>query len=276
VSGSKVARWPIKHKRVAVSIQVLMVLVGAVALEMSWFVKRMRDADVQHHAVDAIRDAAGDVWYDWEWQDGKFTKARRPWWREWLVRRCGIDCFDRVICVSLEGAVSVSDAELAHIGGFRHLEELNLQYSSITNESLVHLERLIELRSLDLSHTAISDNGMVHLSRLASLRSLNLDGNNVSDDGLAQLSELHNLEELRLQMTAIGDASLAHVGGLSRIRILDVADTGISDRGLVHLSGMKRLELLDAAFTQVTVFGAQELRRAVPRAKVVFSSLGLQ
>jgi hypothetical protein len=77
-------------------------------------------------------------------------------------------------------------------------------------------------------------------------------------------------------MTAIGDAGLAHVGALSRIRILDVADTGISDRGLVHLSGMKRLELLDAAFTQVTDFGAQELRRAVPRAKVVFSSLGLQ
>jgi hypothetical protein len=47
----------------------------------------------------------------------------------------------------------------------------------------------------------------------------------------------------------------------------------VSEAGAVHFKGLTALRSLDLLWTKVGDFGAQELRHALPRAKVIFTPI---
>ena len=110
--------------------------------------------------------------------------------------------------------VAITDASLACLAGFPHLQALDLGHtkklgkSTITDGGLAHVEKLTELRHLSLTSTDINDAGLVHLKGLTHLESLNLEQTKVSDAGLKNLAGLTKLQRLKLMGTKVTDTGV--------------------------------------------------------------------
>jgi uncharacterized membrane protein len=91
------------------------------------------------------------------------------------------------------------------------LIELNLAWSSISDDELKIISDLKELRRLYLDHTNISDLGIAHLRTLQNLYYLNIVGTKVSDGVTDALKELKELTELYAFNTGITKAGIAQL-----------------------------------------------------------------
>ena len=126
------------------------------------------------------------------------------------------------------------------------------------------------VRSVDLGGKMLKEGDLEFLQGLPNLRALWLHGTNVGDAEVkAYLSNL-SLEELSLQDTRITDAALADLGRLARLEFLYLENTAVSDAGLTHLKDFVMLKGLKLSETRVTAEGVQELRHALPAARIVF------
>jgi len=221
-----------------------MILVLLLGGGLGWFV---RDARVQRAAVAAIEEADGFVFYDCELNLARTHAIPRPRYLEWLASRVGIDYFSNVVEISLPG--DLSDAKLALVGRFPRLERFycDPSGSSVTDAGLAHIDGLTRLKELNLDHADITDSGLVHLKGMVSLQELDLSG------------------------TPITDAGLVHLRGLTSLQTLRPSNTHVGEAGVVHLKTLTNLQSLDLWGTRVDDFVAQEFRRALPKAKVVFS-----
>lgn len=85
----------------------------------------------------------------------------------------------------------VTDAHLATIGTFRHLESLRLELNPITDAGLAALAGLESLSYLNLYGTKVSDKGIATLSKLPQLDRLFLWQTSVTQAGIAQLKREH-------------------------------------------------------------------------------------
>jgi len=246
-----------------------MILVLLLGGGLGWFVHNAR---VQRAAVAAIEQAGGFVFYDCEFSADRTDMIRRPRYLEWLPSRVGIDYFSNVVEIGLPG--DLSDGELALVGRFPRLEELYYvdSHSTVTDAGLAHLDELTQIKELDLSGTGITDAGLVHLKRMAGLQKLDLSGTGITDAGLVRLKRMARLQELDLSGTRITHAGLAHLSGLTSLQTLSLRKTEVSEAGVMHLKNLTNLKLLDLSWTKVDDFAAQEFRRALPRAKVVFTA----
>ena len=77
-------------------------------------------------------------------------------------------------------------AGLAHIVGLKHLTDLSLRDTKITDAGLVRLVGL-PLTKFDLAYTAVTDAGVVHLMQMRNLKELNLIDTNLSCEGVSRL-----------------------------------------------------------------------------------------
>jgi Leucine-rich repeat (LRR) protein len=261
------------------SVRALMALVLLVGGGLGWFVHNAR---VQRDAVAAIEADGGHVVYDRDWKDGvPQLTLNRPCYLNWLEDHVGTDYFSNVACVILDE--NLSDAKLALVANLPMIEELlytpiklfeaDRPNSSLTDGGLAYLEGHTRLKELDLSDTNISDEGLVHLRSLLGLRSLYLSDTNISDEGLVHLRSLLGIRSLYLRHTLISDAGLVYLQGLTGLRKLDLSFTNISDTGVFHLKGLTSLQSLDLYGSKVDDFGAQELRRALPKARISYTHI---
>lgn len=234
--------------RLRFSLRGLIILVLFLGCGLAGMAHSLHQARVQREAVAAIERSGGDVIYDWMWRDGDVVNGR-PWWPQWLENRLGIDFLSHVVFAAFPFDHKISDAELEMLGRLPRLEELESFGSSATDTGLAHIGRLARLKKLDLSGSKVTDEGLVHLRGLTGLQQLDLSG------------------------TGITDAGLVHLAGLTGLQALDLANTGVSNAGVAHLKELSDLRSLDLLFTKVDDFGAQELRRALPNAKVRFDSI---
>jgi len=257
----------------------------ALALPIAWNVNRVRG---QLRAVDTIRRAGGQVYYDYEYSGGVWTPGKKPRAPGWLRERLGDDYFRDVTYVGLGGADSywsrghdlgllrafprleglvtpygLTDDKFAPIADLHRLRELSLYNSKITNAGLAHLDDLSELRVLHLDgglDNALTDDGLIHLRGLTNLEQLMLGSGKVTDAGMPHIARLKKLEILNLWGTGIGDAGLARLRGLRNLRELTLNGTRITDAGIETLRGMKSLRVLGLAGTRVTDAGLTGLR----------------
>ena len=181
---------PKKHRwwnRLRISVGAFLALVLVISGWLGFFVRSGR---IQRDAVAAISRAGGQVWYEWEYQDGKYYMGEFHCpWPKWLVDHVGVDYLGNVIRVDF--TQRGSDADLAHVGNLGRLEELVLIDSPVTDSGLAHLRRSTTLESLYLTGGArISDSGLAHLKGLTRLQVLSLMGTAVTDAGLAHLNGL--------------------------------------------------------------------------------------
>ena len=123
-----------------------------------------------------------------------------------LGARITFDDQKRVIGVNL-GERNVTDADLVHLRGLQHLQELDLTRTKITGTGLVNVKDLIALRRLFLTQTKVNDSGITHLKGLKTLELVGLSGTKISDAALYHLRELTGLKRifcLGTGVTAVG------------------------------------------------------------------------
>src|SRR5262245_4332332 len=121
------------RRRLRLSVRALMVVVLITGGVLGWVIHRAR---VQREAVAAIRQAGGSVSY----HDQSMPRSSgNDWWPRWAADILGIDYFDDVRSVFLESKESDLEAELAHVGRLRRLEELYLAGSQVTDAGLASL-----------------------------------------------------------------------------------------------------------------------------------------
>jgi acetyl esterase/lipase len=123
-----------------------------------------------------------------------------------LGARITLDDQGRVVGINL-GERRITDADLVHLGGFQHLQELDLTRTRITKAGLVHLKDLTTLRRLFLTDTKVDDSGIMHLKGLKALGLIGLSGTRIGDAGLDHLRECTGLKQvfcLGTSVTAAG------------------------------------------------------------------------
>ena len=127
---------------------------------------------------------------------------------------------------------------------------------------------------LDLDFTHLENKNKLNLSRLApianNIHSLDLTRSTASDNDLATVSQMQNLVRLQLNRTSIGDEGLEHLKALTSLEILNLYSTKVTDAGLPHLVGLKKLQKLYLWESGATPEGADKLKRAIPKLKVIF------
>ena len=127
-----------------------------------------------------------------------------------LGARITLDEEKRVVGVHL-GERKVTDADLVHLKGLYHLQELDLTRTRITSAGLANLQDLAGLRKVFLTDTKVDDAGIAHLKGLKSLEVLGLSGTRFGDGGLGHLEGLTGLKQvfcIGTGVTAAGAAQL--------------------------------------------------------------------
>jgi arylformamidase len=124
-----------------------------------------------------------------------------------LGARITLDDQKRVIGVNL-GERGVTDADLVHLRGLQHLQELDLTRTKITGAGLVNVKDLTTLRKLFVTETKVDDSGIAHLKGLKNLELVGLSGTKISDSALDHLRELTQLKRIFCLGTGVTDAGV--------------------------------------------------------------------
>ncbi|MEE8451995.1 MAG: hypothetical protein V3R99_08780 [Thermoguttaceae bacterium] len=139
-----------------------------------------------------------------------------------------------------------TDASLKHIEGLTGLEELDLNYSDITNDGLSCLSGLTNLKMLKLDDTLIDDAGLVHLTGLSHLRELDLSRTRITGLGLEQLTNFELLEVLNLNgVPYIYDIDLGPLKEMKTLRKLGLDDARLSEKGVASLRAALRSAVIE-------------------------------
>jgi Leucine-rich repeat (LRR) protein len=157
-------RWP------QYSLRVLLLAMTVAAIWLEIWTDRARR---QQRAVEMIRERGGSVRY--HPADAKVPGLG------WLRNRLGVDYFDRVDIVWLEGD-RVADADLEALQGVYGVEMLVLLCPKVTDAGLAHLKGLRNLKELRIGGPRITDRGLMHLQHLPRLTSLTLECCAISDE----------------------------------------------------------------------------------------------
>jgi hypothetical protein len=285
------------------SLRSLLLLTLLVSVGMSWIMYRVRKAERQRRAVQAIEALGGQVHYEYQYvgEDHRYNyKSIRPqfdWWRpEWLVERLGYDFFYRV-----EWANVWTDEGVKHLRGLPDLRSITLVRftrasplawwlrgdSSVTDDGLAYLKEFSQLRhlcgppsvlrylrdlpqlqSLSLNGTKTTDADLQHLSQAPQLQQLGLRYTEITDKGLECLTPLTKLKGLHLRGTRITDAGLRKLMCLVNLESLELDRTSITADGFEMLKNLPHLRWLGVGDKQVTEDGVKKLQQTLPNCEI--------
>ncbi len=146
------------------------------------------------------------------------------------------------------------------------VEQLTLDYVSITDDDLKHLVPLTKLRSLSLFGVnkdghLISNRGLEQIKSLNKIEELSFGLSAITDDGLLHLQDWTELRELAISSSPITDKGLAIIKDFPKLERLFLVRTGVTEKGFAHLSKMKNLRFLrvDEAFSDRSLSDLQDL-----------------
>lgn len=275
----KVERSPLpahagRRWRVSFTLRSLLVAVTILCVLLGWQIHRAR---LQHAAVQAIREAGGWVYYDYQDYDPKTCKLNAsaiPWEPAWLPAPLNVDFFHNVEAVNMEfhaDGVVRRDKSLPPVDISRHLEHLprlrflGINSGFVDDDGLRYVGQMKRLEVLLFWDAPdITDAGAAHLGDMPRLRSIGMGNSQVGDRGLAVLARLPRLEGLSMQRNNFTDAGLASLAGHPRLKSVWIGGlqdrpSRITDAGVTHLAKLPALEELDLQHTQVTLAGLAPL-----------------
>jgi hypothetical protein len=167
-------------------------------------------------------------------------------------------------------AVEKLGGKVRYEGGGGKVIGVYLKGTQVTDAGLKELKDLKQLNFLDLSGTQVTDAGLKELKDLKQLHFLDLRGTKVTDTGLKELKGLTQLRVLRLGgFGLVTDAGLKELKGLKQLEELHLNATKVTDAGLKELKGLTQLEELRLGFTRVTGVGVADLKKALPKCKII-------
>ena len=91
----------------------------------------------------------------------------------------------------------------------------------------------------------------------------------VTDAHLVHLKALTSLQHLDLSITQVTDAGLEHLKGMTSLRVLYLERTWVGDAGLEYLKGLTSLRVLNLGRTPFTDAGVNELKKALPKCRIL-------
>jgi hypothetical protein len=254
------------------SLIALFVSLAFVGVPLAWYANSVWR---QRHAVDAVEQAGGEVWYSFETEyvDSHFHRIKDAPLRvpEWVHNSAGIDSYDRPTVVFLLRASSVPSAKLGQLASLRCLV---LKESSVDDAGVSQLNGLNNLRELYLDGTDVTDTGIRSLAHLEKLCTLSVRRTQITDEGLMSVGNLENLETLDLGGTNVTDKGLAHLARLRGLVTLDLRSTNVDGSGLCHMRELP-LALIDVGDCPLTRAGIDELAKIVTLKAVILPQAGV-
>ncbi len=125
------------------------------------------------------------------------------------------------VSVSFAGKRTIDQKDMELLNSLSpQVVDLNLSWTSVSDNDMLRISSLKEVRVLNLSHTAITSVGISELKELENLFRLNLVETKVTNEGLKNLNEMKALKELYIFNTNITKEGIATLN--SQIKI----DTG--------------------------------------------------
>ncbi len=114
-----------------------------------------------------------------------------------------------LLSISLTYDTLISKQKLKRLSRFKkHINQLNLSFSSVSNEMLETIKSFENLQKLDLQGTAISQAGIQEIRTLKNIEILNLYGTQVDDNCLDILTKMKTLKKVFLWGTKVSDAGV--------------------------------------------------------------------
>jgi hypothetical protein len=157
----------------------------------------------QAEAMDAIVQAGGHVYLDYQWQRGQPAPDAPPPQAAWVRALVGDIMLNRAVAVDLRGVQRPDDVA----------------------PTLLLLPYLLHIQAED---TALSDASLATWRQKSGLRGLELQGTQVTDAGVESLAGLSQLIWLSLARTAVSDKSVPVLARLRRLQRLDLSGTHIT------------------------------------------------
>jgi hypothetical protein len=268
-------------------------MVLAVTIFCVWLGIAANRANRQKHAVEVLKKAGAELYYDFQVDDDGVLKLKTPPpppGPDWLRNLIGIDYFATVVRVYVGPETNVTDETFAALADLPQLRNLALVNKGVTNSRMARLGNLAGLHMLTITTSSLSDSGWGFLEKLRELKSLRLDRSNASDSALSHIKEMPQLTKLYLIDNQVTDSGLTHLEGLGRLeflwfyghkvpnrqlqfrvrgtptpKTLGSGTTGITDDAVQHFKKLPRLKVLktDIAGTRITPRGLEELKTAV-------------
>jgi len=148
------------------------------SLPLGWLGMKMREAERQRRAVEAIERAG--------WQCHYFDKNGIPASplvrvKIWLAEAVGWDLIWDVVHVDHRTVFSNRDLEY-----FAELTDRETD-KGLDDRVLEHFAGLTDLETVNLAHGQVTDLGLAHLRGLTKLSYLNLRGTHVTSQGIDEL-----------------------------------------------------------------------------------------
>jgi hypothetical protein len=151
---------PPKRKRRWFQFRLRTLLIGVVvvAVPCAWLGRMIEQKRRERAFVDQIRKWGGIVTYDYQ------IARSEPSGPTWLRSLLGENFFNDVK-VAYIGGIPITDADLARIEDFPHLQVLHLNDTKVTDAGIGSIKPLTALEFLDLDGTKVTDSGINSLRR---------------------------------------------------------------------------------------------------------------
>jgi hypothetical protein len=125
-----------KRRWLRFSLRTLLVVVVLLSVPLGWFALKMREAERQRRAVEAITEAGGWVRYDWALDEsGRDSGRQGPPAPAWLLKLVGEDLFSDIACVHLAD-FDTSQVAFEYLKGLTSLIYLDLSGTGVTDAGI--------------------------------------------------------------------------------------------------------------------------------------------
>ena len=112
---------------------------------------------------------------------------------------------------------------------------------------------LRHLRELDLQHSDVTDAGLAYLRGVKTLQKLDLCFTKLTSEGLRPLRDLPELRELHYEPTKEIRVALRHIGACRRLQRLGLAGASeVTDSEIGELASLQQLEKINLLMTGTT------------------------
>ena len=146
----------------------------------------------------------------------------------------------RLTTANLSLCRAANDTGMATFAGVKHLTELNVSETQVSEAGLVHVHGCKDLVVLSVGNgdrsQKFGDAALAKFAECKNLRILLLGGSHVTDAGLVVLKVYPDLLDLRLGPTVLSDAGLTHIKECKQLRFLFIVGTKVTAKGVAELA----------------------------------------
>lgn len=159
----------------------------------------------------------------------------------------------------------VTDEAIPYILEFKHLNQLSIGDTELTDKGLEELSSSKSITGLELNMgRCLTNDGIKHLAKMTQLTQLDLSSSkNLTGECLANLKDIKGLFHLTLEDIPIEAKDLVPITSLKHLGVLDLTNCRLTDQALFEVSKVKSLFNLDLTGSNFTDKGVKSLAKLI-------------